>query len=332
MVLGSCGAGGFGYHYGAWAGVLGALALGAVGGLVHAVATVVFGVDHIISGVAINIIALGAVTYLAAATFTGTPGGGSKQSPHPARRPVHHHRAAQRRPEGGRGRGLVLRLRAGRAGPRAVHQPLAAGRARPAPGRQLRPALAHGLRPPAALVRREPGGGGVPRRQRAAAKVHRGHRVRLRSPGWRAASWPCAASWTFRDGQTGGRGCIGLVGDDLRQLAPRLGCSMGSGLFGYTEKLGLRQGGTSVHALLLAVAALALAVGLGMVVAARCAPASSACGGRRGRRRVPRHRPGAGRVHDDDALRDHAAGAGLRLPAVADAGADGQIYRRGSAG
>ena len=51
----------FGYHYGAWAGVLGAIVLGMLGGLLHAIATVIFGVDHIISGVAINIIALGAV-------------------------------------------------------------------------------------------------------------------------------------------------------------------------------------------------------------------------------------------------------------------------------
>jgi len=37
---------------------------------------------------------------------------------------------------------------------------------------------------------------------------------------------------------------------------------MGSGLFGYTQTLGLRQGGTSVHALLLAVAVLAVALAL----------------------------------------------------------------------
>jgi ABC-type uncharacterized transport system permease subunit len=61
MILGTYGAGYFGYHYGAWAGVLGAIFMGMLGGLVHAVATVVFGVDHIISGVAINIIGLGAV-------------------------------------------------------------------------------------------------------------------------------------------------------------------------------------------------------------------------------------------------------------------------------
>lgn len=64
LILGTYGAGYFGYHYGAWAGVLGAVGMGMLGGLIHAIATVVFGVDHIISGVAINIIALGAVQYL----------------------------------------------------------------------------------------------------------------------------------------------------------------------------------------------------------------------------------------------------------------------------
>ena len=81
MVLGTYGAGYFGYHYGAWAGVVGAIMMGMIGGLVHAIATVVFGIDHIISGVAINIIALGAVQYLASLTFVGLPGGGSTQSP-----------------------------------------------------------------------------------------------------------------------------------------------------------------------------------------------------------------------------------------------------------
>ena len=56
MILGTLGAGYYGYHYGVWVGVLGAMAFGAIGGLLHAIATVVFNVDHIVSGVAINII------------------------------------------------------------------------------------------------------------------------------------------------------------------------------------------------------------------------------------------------------------------------------------
>ena len=46
-------------NYGAWAGLLIGMLGGALGGLIHAVATVSFGVDHIISGVAINVTAPG---------------------------------------------------------------------------------------------------------------------------------------------------------------------------------------------------------------------------------------------------------------------------------
>ncbi|HYO17098.1 MAG TPA: ABC transporter permease, partial [Dermatophilaceae bacterium] len=81
MILGTWGAGFFGFYYGPWAGLLGAMFCGMLGGAIHAVATVVFGVDHIVSGVAINIIGLGAAKYLAARAFTGTPGGGPTQSP-----------------------------------------------------------------------------------------------------------------------------------------------------------------------------------------------------------------------------------------------------------
>ena len=52
MIFGTWGGAFFGYHYGPWAGILGAILTGVVGGAIHALATVVFGVDHIVSGVA----------------------------------------------------------------------------------------------------------------------------------------------------------------------------------------------------------------------------------------------------------------------------------------
>ena len=79
MILGTWGAAYFTYYYGPWVGILGAALLGAVGGALHALATVTFGVDHIVSGVAINIIGLGAAAFLAEAYFAGLPGGGVKQ-------------------------------------------------------------------------------------------------------------------------------------------------------------------------------------------------------------------------------------------------------------
>jgi ABC-type uncharacterized transport system permease subunit len=81
MVLGTFGAGWAGYEYGAWWGVIAACLFGAVGGLLHAIATVTFGVDHVISGVAINIIAPGIVRFLAAIVFVGTSGGAITQGP-----------------------------------------------------------------------------------------------------------------------------------------------------------------------------------------------------------------------------------------------------------
>ncbi len=88
MVLGTWGAAFFGYYFGPWAAILGAIGVGMVGGAIHALATVVFGVDHIVSGVAMNLLGAGAGAYLAVRTFTGLPGGGPTQSPPLERLPL----------------------------------------------------------------------------------------------------------------------------------------------------------------------------------------------------------------------------------------------------
>ncbi|RLL68569.1 ABC transporter permease [Streptomyces sp. Z26] len=87
MMLGTFAAGWIGWQHGPWAAVAAGILGGALGGLVHAVATVTFGVDHIVSGVAVNILALGMVQFLAKLWF-GAPGsdaasqgGNDKQSP-----------------------------------------------------------------------------------------------------------------------------------------------------------------------------------------------------------------------------------------------------------
>ena len=79
MILGTWGAAYFTYNYGPWVGVIGAALLGAIGGLLHAIATITFGVDHIVSGVAINLIGAGATTFLAEAVFPDLKGGGPRQ-------------------------------------------------------------------------------------------------------------------------------------------------------------------------------------------------------------------------------------------------------------
>jgi simple sugar transport system permease protein len=56
-------------EWGVWAGLVIGMLGGAVGGLIHAIATVSFGVDHIISGVAINILAPGLARFLSTEVF-----------------------------------------------------------------------------------------------------------------------------------------------------------------------------------------------------------------------------------------------------------------------
>jgi len=81
MILGTFGAGYAGYQWGPWAGVFFGAFCGLLGGLLHALVTVTVGVDHIISGVAINILAPGLTLYLSRLLFTDAPGGGQRQSP-----------------------------------------------------------------------------------------------------------------------------------------------------------------------------------------------------------------------------------------------------------
>ncbi|HUP72243.1 MAG TPA: ABC transporter permease [Acidimicrobiales bacterium] len=81
MVLGTWFAGWGGWHWGPWVGIVLGILGGALGGLLHALATVTFGIDHIVSGVALNIIAAGTTRFLADQFFTGRPGGSISQSP-----------------------------------------------------------------------------------------------------------------------------------------------------------------------------------------------------------------------------------------------------------
>ena len=332
MILGTYGAGFFGYHYGPWAGVLGAIALGAVGGLIHAVATVVFGVDHIISGVAINIIALGATQYLAVQTFTGLPGGGQTQSPtlddvgSISIGPISDALGTVEKNDIFFVSELASLLRA-----LVTDLSLLVVLAvllfvatyfllwRTAFGLRLRscgesPAAAESL------------GVNVYRYKFIAVLVSGG------LAGLGGGFLALVASSNYRDGQTGGRGYIGLAAMIFGNWRPG-GLLMGSGLFGYTETLGLRQGGTSVHALLLAIAVLLVAaavwqwrrvqhnaafvsVGLAIALGALYFSIDAVPGD------FTRMTPYVATL-----LVLALASQHLRMPA-----ADGQIYRKGSAG
>jgi ABC-type uncharacterized transport system permease subunit len=69
MIMGTWGAAWAGYQWGPWAALVSAAVFGALGGLLHAIATVTFGVNHIVSGVAINLLGAGLTKYLSTLIF-----------------------------------------------------------------------------------------------------------------------------------------------------------------------------------------------------------------------------------------------------------------------
>jgi general nucleoside transport system permease protein len=81
MVLGTWFAGFAGWHWGPWAALVGGAFGGLLGGLLHALATVTFGVDQIVSGVAINLIAPGVTRFLSSEVFAGHDNGTITNSP-----------------------------------------------------------------------------------------------------------------------------------------------------------------------------------------------------------------------------------------------------------
>ena len=265
MILGTWGAGFFGFHYGPWAGLLGAAAMGLLGGAIHAVATVVFGVDHIVSGVAINLLGAGTGAYLAARTFTDLPGGGPTQSPNLERLP-----------------NLSLPF---------VGEPLAALERT---GIWLLSDLAGVLHAVTTNVNsltliaagllvltwwvlwRTPFGLRVRSVDEApyAAETLGVNVLRLKFTavlfsgalaGMAGAFLVLVASNIYRDGQTGGRGYIGLAAMIFGNWRPG-GLAAGAMLFGYTDALRLRGGGDVIRAFLLPLGLLLLAWGVYQLV------------------------------------------------------------------
>ena len=218
----------------------------------------IFGVDHIISGVAINIIALGSVQYLASLTFADLPGGGTTQSPKIPDVPTFtieplsdalfdiekkdwffvSEVAAMLRALCTNLSSLVL-----------ISLLLLVVTWwvlwRTSFGLRLR---ACGESPSAA----ESLGVKVLRYKFVAVLISGG------LAGLAGGVLAMVAASNYRDGQTGGRGYIGLAAMIFGNWRPG-GLLAGSGLFGYTQTLGLRQGGDSIKALLLAGAVLAVA-------------------------------------------------------------------------
>lgn len=81
MIMGTIFAGWWGWLYGPWMAVVGGVLGGLLAGLLMSVATTTFGVNHIVAGFAINILAPGVARFMANELFTGVPGGSVTSSP-----------------------------------------------------------------------------------------------------------------------------------------------------------------------------------------------------------------------------------------------------------
>lgn len=265
MILGTWGAAFGAIHGGPWVGVAGAVLCGAVGGLLHALATVTFGVDHIVSGVALNIVALGVASYLAARFFGHLAGGSDVQSPPLPSLPKVGLPGLSGPLGSLEGRGwffvsdLAALLRAATTNLSVltvIALLLIAGTWwvlwRTSFGLRIRSC---GESPVAA----ETLGINVYLYKYIAVTMSGG------LAGLGGGFLAMVASNAYREDQTGGRGYIGLAAMIFGNWRPG-GVLMGSGLFGYMDALQLRGGGAAVHAVLLLVGALLLAIGIWQIM------------------------------------------------------------------
>ncbi len=258
MVLGTWCAAYGAMEFGAWAGIAAGVLGGALGGALHALATVTFGVDHIVSGVALNLLGPGVARFLSSLLFTGTEGGGVTQSPQvpqPGKFTVPGVADGLRSLEGQKI--FLVSDGAGVLGGLVTEVSWATVLAvllipasiyvlwRTRFGLRLRSC---GENPYAA----ESLGVNVLLYKYLAVIISGG------LAGLGGAFLSLVASNYYREAQTGGRGFIGLAAMIFGNWRPG-GLAVGAGLFGFTDALQLRQGETSVHALFLA-----LAIGLGL--------------------------------------------------------------------
>jgi ABC-type uncharacterized transport system permease subunit len=261
MILGTWFGAFAGVQYGPWFGVAAGALGGALGGALHALATVTFGVDHIVSGVALNILGLGVARYLSGLTFATMPGGGATQSPTVADLPtvsVPGISAALSTVEK-RHWWLVSDV-AGILGGVTI-------------GLSMLTIIAVVLVPATYYVLWRTTFGLRVRScgESPAAAESLGVNVYLYKYAAVVVSGALAglggvylsevSSSIYREGQTNGRGFIGLATMIFGNWRPG-GLAAGAGLFGFTDALQQRPaGGQSVHALLLFVAVLIVALG-----------------------------------------------------------------------
>ncbi|MFL4906602.1 ABC transporter permease [Streptomyces sp. MMS24-I2-30] len=255
MILGTWFGAWAGYQWGPWAGVLFGVIGGALGALLHAVATVTFNVNHIVSGVALNILALGTTRYLSKFTFADAPQGSAKQSP-----PISSLGTFDIPGLSGwldtlnQKHWFLVSDIAGLLGGLVTDlSPLTVIAVALVPvtwwvlwrtsfGLRLRSC---GENPVAA----ESLGVNVYKYKYLAVIISGGF------AGLGGAFLSIVASNVYLDGQTAGRGYIGLAAMIFGNWMPG-GLALGAGLFGYTDSLNLRGGTVNVHALILLLAIL----------------------------------------------------------------------------
>ncbi|MFG1814683.1 ABC transporter permease [Kribbella sp. NPDC049174] len=259
MILGTIGAGYFGYWYGPWTGIVGAMIFGMIGAALHALATVVFGVDHIVSGVAINIIALGTAAFLADTWFSGLQGGGPTQSP-PLDAPL-----SITIP------GISEAMMDLQAKHWFIVSDLASLVAAVTTELSTMTILAIVMIVGSALLlwrtsfglRLRSCGESPVAAETLGVNVYRYKFIAVLTSGAIAGAGGAfialVSSGIYQNGQTGGRGYIGLAAMIFGNWRPG-GLVLGSVLFGYTDALQLRAGGEAVHALLIIVAIILLGV------------------------------------------------------------------------
>ena len=250
MILGTWFGAWAGYQWGPWTGVVFGIIGGALGAVLHAIATITFNVNHIVSGVAINILALGTTRYLSKFTFENAPQGSSKQSP-----PIDSlgtfdipGLSSWLDTVNGKHWFLVSDIAGLIGGLVTDLSPLTVIAValvpftwwvlwRTAFGLRLRSC---GENPVAA----ESLGVNVYKYKYLAVIISGGF------AGLGGAFLSIVASNVYLDGQTAGRGYIGLAAMIFGNWMPG-GLALGAGLFGYTDSLNLRGGTTNVHALIL---------------------------------------------------------------------------------
>jgi general nucleoside transport system permease protein len=256
------------YEFGAWWGVVAGIIGGALGGWLHALATVTFGVDHIVSGVAINILGAGITRFLSVLIFTGTPGGGETQSPVlPSIGTVTVPGLSDWLATLEDKQWFLVSDVAGMLGGLVTQVSLLTLVAialiplsflllwRTKFGLRIRSC---GENPRAA----ESLGVNVYRMKYIAVIISGG------CAGMAGAFLSEVATSIYREGQTNGRGFIGLAAMIFGNWRPG-GLAAGAGLFGYTDALQLRSGGESVHAMLLLLAIVLAGIGVWNLVRGR---------------------------------------------------------------